>query len=44
MNAVQSAIYLEFHFLKGQGDEGTGKTVKELLIRVINAYFTDNFS
>jgi hypothetical protein len=45
MNAVQSAMYLEFHFLKGQGAEGTGKRVKELLIqRVINAHFTDNFS
>jgi len=45
MNAAQSAMYLQFHFFKGWGKEGAGKTlVKELLIRVTNAYFTDNFS
>lgn len=46
---VQSAMYLEFHFLRGWGgggDLGAEKTlVKELLIqRVTNAYFTDDFS
>jgi len=38
MNAVQSAMYLEFHFLQGMrgggGAMGAGKTlVKELLIQ-----------
>jgi hypothetical protein len=43
MNA-QSAMYLEFHFLKGKLEAGKTLVIELLIQRVTNAYFTDNFS